>query len=271
MTTPPHATSPGASRMPKLRAFVDGAPFTKFILAVIVTNAVVIGLETYHASPVWAIVNQICLAIYIVEIVLKFLARDSVRAFFSDGWNLFDLAIIIAAFLPDVGELGTVARILRVFRVLRLVRTIPELRLIVSVLVRSVVSMKYIGLLAVIFFYVFAVIGVKVLGPHQPEFRDLHTALFTLFRVLTQDNWAELVYTGQEHVGWYATAYHTGWIILATFILVNLVVGAIINNYQEVQQIEQRKLKPLDTSDRRLEELIAEVQEILRARHGRGS
>jgi hypothetical protein len=52
---------------------------------------------------------------------------------------------------------------------------------------------------------------------------------------------------------------------------VNLVVGAIINNYQEVQHIEQRKLKPLDPSDRRLEELIAEAQEILRARHGRGS
>jgi voltage-gated sodium channel len=273
MTTPQrtHAEHAPAQRWPRLRAFVDSAPFNRFILFVIVANAVVIGLETYQTAPAFTIINHICLAIYIAEIILKFIARDSLRAFFSDGWNLFDLAIIIAAFLPDVGALGTVARILRVFRVLRLVRTIPELRLIVSVLVRSVVSMKYIGLLAVIFFYVFAVIGVKILGPHQPEFRDLHTALFTLFRVLTQDAWAELVYEGNQHVGWYATAYHVGWIILATFILVNLVVGAIINNYQEVQHIEQRKLKPLDPSDRRLEELIAEAQEILRARHGRGS
>jgi hypothetical protein len=65
-----------------------------------------------------------------------------------DGWNIFDLVIVIAALIPASNGIGPMLRILRVFRVLRLVKTIPELRLIVTVLLRSVASMKYVALLA---------------------------------------------------------------------------------------------------------------------------
>ena len=186
----------------RLRRFAESEGFNAFIVAVIVLNAVLIGLSTYvsDATALGAItlLENVCVGIYLVEIALRFVVRESSNAFFRDGWNIFDLVIVVAALVPASNGVGPILRILRVFRVLRLVKTIPELRLIVNVLVRSIASMKYVSLLAVILFYVYAVIGVKLFGtdgsPMQPYFASIHEAFFSLFRILTGDDWTQMRY-----------------------------------------------------------------------------
>ncbi len=259
-----------------IRNLVQSAAFNNFIIVVILINAVLIGLSTYMTDVaelsviVW--LERVCIAIYLVEIALRFIARDSTAAFFRDGWNVFDVVIVIAALVPASNGIGPVLRILRVFRVLRLVKTIPELRLIVTVLLRSVASMKYVALLATIMFYVYAVIGVKLFGGQghamQPYFSSIHEACFTLFRILTGDDWTQMRYelaqAGQP-LGAF-TAYQVSWIVVATFLLVNLIVGAVINNYQKVQDIEDHRVLAPDTSERRLRELVRELDAILSSR-----
>lgn len=259
-----------------IRKLVQSSLFNNFVVAVIMVNAVLIGLSTYvtdaTALRVIAAIETVCVGIYLVEIVLRFLARNSTAAFFRDGWNIFDLVIVIAALVPASNGIGPVLRILRVFRVLRLVKTIPELRLIVAVLLRSVASMKYVALLATILFYVYAVIGVKLFGddghPMQPYFASLHEACFTLFRILTGDDWTQMRYelaqAGQP-LGAF-TAFQVSWIVVATFLLVNLIVGAVINNYQKVQDIEEHRSLAPDTSERRVRELVRELDAILNSR-----
>jgi len=260
----------------RIRGLVESATFNNFVVAVIVLNAVLIGLSTYtnDATSLRAIgaIETICIGIFVVEFVLRFLARASAATFFRNGWNIFDLVIIIAALIPASGGVGPILRTLRVFRVLRLVKTIPELRLIVDVLLRSVASMKYVALLAAILFYVYAVIGVKLFGgdghPMQPYFTSIHEACFTLFRILTGDDWTQMRYelaqSGQPLAAF--TAFQVSWILVATFLLVNLIVGAVINNYQKVQDIEQHRLLAPDTSERRVRELVRELDAILSAR-----
>ena len=259
-----------------IRKLVHSAPFNNFVVSVIVVNAILIGLSTYltDATALRAIaaIETVCVAIYLLEIVLRFLARDSTATFFRDGWNIFDLVIVIAALVPASNGIGPVLRILRVFRVLRLVKTIPELRLIVTVLLRSVASMKYVGLLATILIYVYAVIGVKLFGtdghPMQPYFASIHEACFTLFRILTGDDWTQLRYDLAQsgHPLAAFTAYQVSWIVVATFLLVNLIVGAVINNYQKVQDIEDHRSLAPDTSERRLRELVRELDAIINSR-----
>lgn len=257
------------------RTLVQSAPFNNFIIAVILVNAVLIGLSTYltdaTALRAIAIIESICIVIYLIEIALRFAARDSMAAFFRDGWNIFDIVIVVAALIPASNGIGPVLRILRVFRVLRLVKTIPELRLIVNVLVRSVASMKYVALLAAILFYVYAVIGVKLFGgdghPMHSYFSSIHEACFTLFRILTGDDWTQMRYelaqAGYPLAAF--TAYQVSWIVVATFLLVNLIVGAVINNYQKVQDIEEHRSLAPDTSDQRLRELVRELDAILKS------
>ncbi|MCX5658883.1 MAG: ion transporter [Planctomycetota bacterium] len=259
-----------------IRNFVQSASFNNFIVAVILVNAALIGLSTYltdaTALRIIAAIETACVAIYLVEIALRFKARDSTAAFFRDGWNIFDIAIVSAALIPASNGIGPVLRILRVFRVLRLVKTIPELRLIVNVLLRSVASMKYVALLAAILFYVYAVIGVKLFGsdghPMQPYFASIHEACFTLFRILTGDDWTQMRYELAQagHPLAAFTAYQVSWIVVATFLLVNLIVGAVINNYQKVQDIEDHRSLAPDTSERRVRELVQELDAILNSR-----
>jgi voltage-gated sodium channel len=257
---------------------VESTTFNALVIAVILMNAALIGASTYLTGEPWAgriaLAEWACVALFVLEIGLRFAASKSPLAYFKDGWNVFDLVLVLSAFIPASGMLLPLLRILRVFRVLRLIKAVPELRLIVTVLTRSVASMKHIGLLAGLLFYTYAVIGVKLFGhatsPLRSEYATIHEALFTLFRVLTGDAWAELRYKaleGESGLAVSVTAYHVTWIILSTFILINLIVGAIVNNYQEVQNIE--KSRHTDTSDQRLEALVKELQELLAARKNR--
>jgi voltage-gated sodium channel len=281
--------SPRNDRGMNFRTIAESSWFNALSIWIVVINAVLIGALTYAPEARWISLKLDAIVyLFIVELAIRFLGRRSTREFFADGWNLFDLILIIAAFLPESGELAPIVRVLRVFRVLRLVRTIPELRTIVTVLGKSVISMKWIGLLAFICFYVFALAGHKLFGQIQPaEFGSLHESLFTLFRLLTQDDWTSLRNAAVAEKGWiWPTTYHITWIILATFILINLVVGAIINNYQQVHDVEMKhersepsaEMPPMPTPfstmlpetpeviDARLRELASELQRLLAAR-----
>lgn len=253
-----------------MRDFVYGRFFGNFIVAVILFNAILIGIETYHHHPIIDTLEWICVWIFVVEITLKFIYARTKREYFRDGWNWFDIIVVGSAFVPQVSGFSTALRILRVLRVLRLIKIIPEMRLIVSVLARSLTSMTYIAALMSIVFYVFAVIGFHLFGHVQPEYASLHESMFTLFRVLTLESWTAIRYAAIEYdMYWSSTIFHVVWVLVSTFVMLNLIVGAIINNYAEVQQIEKHRTSKMDVSDERLEELVHELNELLAIRRGR--
>jgi voltage-gated sodium channel len=265
--------------MQSLRAFVDGKWFGTIVLLVIIANGVLVGWQTYDkANATIALLLNVCLWVFVVELVLKLVVAagtGTLGKFFKDGWNIFDIVVVVGSFLPTADPTMTaVVRVIRVLRVFRLVRSIPELRVIVTVLVRSVVSMKYITLLAGIILFIYGVIGVKLFGEFMPkEYGSLHESFFTLFRVLTGDNWSDLRYAAEgQSWQWKNTFYHVSWIIVSTFLLINLIVGAVLNNYQEVQEAEHARSTNIDTSEHRLRQLVDELDTILkqRAREGKG-
>ena len=246
---------------------VDNSWFVRVVIGVISFNAFLIGLATYITSPAINALEWVCVAFFLVEIVIRFRASASIKAYLSDPWNWFDVIIVSTAFVPNIASGTTVLRLLRVFRVLRLVNGIYELRLIVNVLVRSLRSMAYISLLMFICFYVYAIIGTEFFSSSQPEYSTLHETFFTLFRSLTAEDWTDLRYDGLPGQNyWFVTTYHVTWILLSTFLLINLVVGAVINNYNEVQEIERHRHLSEEDLDGRIAELAQELQTLIRQR-----
>ncbi|MDR1195744.1 MAG: ion transporter [Endomicrobium sp.] len=261
---------------------VTAKPFEVFISIVIVVNCLFIGIETYFHNPKIYITQQIALSIFIFEIILRFIAADGIKSFFKNGWNVFDLSLIIISLVPESlfahPAAITSLRILRVFRVLRLVRAAPEIKLIINVLIRSFSALTYNALFFCIFLYLFAIIGVtlfklpavnaqtppeiilamkemKTIAPNSPEnapepYGTLHESMFTLFRIMTGDDWTDMRYNLLKayelkliHVPpFIITVFHIMWFCLSAFLLLNLVVGAIVNNYQVIME-EMRKKK----------------------------
>ena len=130
--------------------------------------------------------------------------------------------------------------------------------------------MTYISLLMFICFYVYAIMAVELFGPTQAEYATLHESFFSLFRSLTAEDWTDLRYDGLGGANyWLVTLFHVSWIILSTFLLINLVVGAVINNYNEVQEIEKHEKLGLNDVDKQIIEASKKLQHLLAIRQAK--
>ena len=275
------------SKIKKLASLIAyNKGFELFITGIIILNSVLIGVETYTDNLTVKMIQQGILYIFTFEILMRFIAARSIKEFFCDGWNVFDLTLVLIGYIPETlfasASMMTALRVLRVFRILRLLRTSKEIKLIVTVLVKSMTSMFYNLILFLIFVYLYAIAGVSMfrlpdpttlegeqlanyeklmeVAPNAPSnspdpFGDLGEAIFTLFRELTGEDWTDLRYNhitaseyGLIHVNSAViTTYHVSWFCLAAFLLLNLVTGAVINNYQIAIDEEDEKKK--DKSD----------------------
>jgi voltage-gated sodium channel len=235
--------------------------FNNSITTVILLNAVVIGLDTSvklaEAFHAWFVIaNQVFLAIYIVEALIKMLAHyPNVQHYFKDGWNVFDFSIIVISLIPATGQLATLARLARLLRVLRLVSALPELRLIVATLVRSIPSMGHVLLLMSIIFYVYGVAGYHLFHDVDPtHWRTLGISLLSLFRIVTLEDWTDIMYAAMAVKSW-AWIYFVSFVVLGTFVVINLFIAVVINNLDEAKAERLADLTTPPTPEEILKEL----------------
>lgn len=242
--------------------------FNNLITVVIVANAIVIGLDTsadlralYGRLFEWA--NMVFLAIYIIEALIKMAAEaPRVQRYFTDGWNVFDFSIIVISLLPATGQLAMLARLARLLRVLRLISTLPELRLIVATLVRSIPSMANVLALMSIIFYVYAVAGFHLFHEIDPtHWRTLGISLLSLFRIVTLEDWTDIMYAAMAVKPW-AWIYFVSFVVLGTFVVVNLFIAVVINNLDEAKAERLAELTSPPTAQDILKEL-SETQAVL--------
>ena len=232
------------------------------IIGIIVLNAVVIGLDTSAPlradfSAWFSAANQLFLGIFVIEAIIKIAAvHPHPSRYFGDGWNLFDFSIVLISLLPSTGELATLARLLRLLRVLRLVSALPELRLIVATLVRSIPGMFNVILLMSIIFYIYAVAGYHLFHQIDPlHWRNLGISFITLFRIVTLEDWTDIMYAAMEHY-WWAWAYFVSFVVLGTFVVINLFIAVVLNNLDETKS---QQLRQMDAPPSR-EELLHELK-----------
>ncbi|MCU0987364.1 MAG: ion transporter [Acetobacteraceae bacterium] len=216
------------------------APLTqKLIIGLILANAVTLGLETSasimeRAGGLLVTLDRIFLWIFTIEIALRIYAFRG--RFFRDPWGLFDITVVAIAWLPASGELS-VLRALRILRVLRLISIVPSLRTVVEAMLAALPGMGSIVLLMLLIFYVFAVMATKLFGDVMPEeFGTLGQSFFTLFQLMTMENWTDgIVKPAMEHEP-YAWLFFIPFILIATFVVLNLFIGIIVESIQNLRE-----------------------------------
>ncbi len=264
--------------------------FRTVIIVVIVLAGLLAGLETNasfaaeHATLLHAL-NLVVLGIFLVEIALKLIAHGRRPLdYFRDGWNIFDCLIVAFCLLPVAGPFAAVLRLVRVLRLLRLASALPKLQLLVGALLKSLSAMGYVALLLALLFYVYAVAGVHLFGRVDgADFGTLPAALFSLFRVVTLDNWGDIFNRALAHApALKVTLYFVTFIVFGTMIILNLFIGIIMNSMTEAHaELEQAEgtvrdlasgeaaaLTRLDTATRQLDALqivLADLRDELQA------
>jgi voltage-gated sodium channel len=227
------------------RRIVDSPSFQNGVLAVIVANALLIGLATdpellSDYQSLFRFLNGLIQVVFVVEITIRLAAyAPRVHRFFADGWNVFDFTVVALSLVPAVGPFATVARLARLLRALRLVSVVPELRLIVGTMVRSIPSMGHVLLLLGLMLYVYAVLGVHLFREVDPEhWGSLPRAGLTLFEILTLEGWIDVQQASFAATRW-AWVFYVSYVVLAVFVVVNLFIAIIINNLEAVKGEEQ--------------------------------
>ncbi|QYZ66585.1 MAG: ion transporter [Gammaproteobacteria bacterium (ex Lamellibrachia satsuma)] len=257
----------------KYLAILVNAPlFRHSIISLILLNAAILGLETSASLQAsygdwFEFGHQLILAAFIVEAIIKIGAvAPRIGLYFRDGWNLFDFSVILLSLLPASGELAMIARLARLLRVLRLISTIPELRLIVTTLMRSIPGMGHVLLLMSIIFYVYAIAGFHLFHVHDSQhWGTLGTAALTLFRVVTLEDWTDVMYTAMELHSW-AWLYFVSFIFAGTFVIINLFIAVVLNNLEKSKAEELEALRRPVSRDELFAELAATQQALARLR-----
>ncbi len=267
------------SRWPIVRFcanLADATPFNLAIFVVILTNAAVLGLETYDGvvrdyGHVLGTLNDVFLGVFVVELIIRIVAcGNKPLGFFRSGWNVFDLLVVIASFAPGLRENAMLLRIARLARVLRIVRLLPDLRVLTIAIGRSIPGVMSLAVLAMLVLFIYGMIGWSIFDEHNAEqYGSIGEAMLTLFVTLTLENLPEQIEQGRELSDW-TLVYFVSYALIAAFLIFNILIGVVINSLEEARAIEHAReradrIEAGDPAEPVLEERIAEMRQALDA------
>lgn len=238
--------------------------FELFVVGIIIFSAVMIGAKTYDVpesvTRIVVLLDWFITLFFMVEITIRFLGERDKKSFFKSGWNIFDVVIVTVSLIPiEDSELAIIGRLIRIFRVLRMVSIIPELRMLLNSLLKALPRLGYVVLLMFIIFYIYAAIGATFFSEINPVlWGDIALSLLTLFRVMTFEDWTDVMYETMEVYG-YSWVFYLTFIFFTAFAFLNMIIGIVVNVLEEEHK-EQSRLDGEPT----LEEIYAELKEVKR-------
>ena len=218
------------------------------IIAVIIFNAIILGLETSQGvmasvGPLIKALDTLCLCIFVIEIILKLFAHGF--RFFRNAWNVFDFLIVGVSLVPAAQGLS-VLRALRILRVLRVISATPRLRRVVEGFITALPGMGSVFLLMALIFYIGSVMATKLFAASFPQwFGSLGQSAYSLFQIMTLESWSMGIVRPVMEIYPYAWLFFVPFIMVTTFAVVNLLVGLIVNSMQDAHAEEANAAQDL--------------------------
>ena len=255
-----------------LRSIVETSQFEVFILVIVVLNTGALAAEHYNPDyhdnggmsaefrDFLHVVELVFTAIYVLELAMKQLGLGP-REYFSSGFNCLDFTLVVTTVLSwqvqDLKGFGA-GRIMRLFRAARLIKLLKRFTAVRKLL--YTVTKSWSPLMNVVFFItvwlvIFAIMGIHLYGFDTPTFEvdglprdNFHSfgrSLLTCYILLTGEDWSPLMFKYIKAFGWGSAIYFVCVIIMTKFVLINMFVAVILENFStpddEKLAIQKRK------------------------------
>lgn len=254
----------------RLGEWVESERTRRIVTGLIILNAVILGIQTSdaavaHVGDLLEGVDKLILTAFVAEIVLKLVAFGP--KFFRSGWNVFDFAIIGIAIVPAGNQLS-ILRTLRILRALRLLSTVKRLRMLVESLMRALPGIGWSAALLAMVFYIFGVMGTELFGERFPQwFGSLGSSLYSLFQVMTLESWSMGIARPIMDVYPYAWVFFVPFILISSFMVLNLFIAIIVSATQEAHEDDVRAERA--ATDKAAQDDQRETIELLRSLNAR--
>jgi voltage-gated sodium channel len=246
--------------------FVEHKNFIRFITALIILNAITLGMETSQTivakyGVIMHAFDRVVLAIFIIELGLKMALYRA--HFFRAGWNVFDFVIVGISLAPQGAGLS-ILRGLRVLRLFRLITVVPQMRKVVGALLHAVPGMGAISGVLLVLLYVAAVLATHIFGAHpdpalQENFGSLSKSMFTMFQLMTLEGWPDIAAPAREHFP-YAWMFFVPFIIVTTFAVLNLFIGIIVDALHIVKEEDIPEDLKHEDGDKDIRKMLESMQ-----------
>lgn len=240
----------------RCRALVAHPAFDLAITVVILVNAVVLGLETFESvvagyHGMFDVAYDVILAVYVVEIVIRFTAAGwNVRAYVANKWNVFDFIVVAASFIPWLRQSAMVLRLVRVLRIVRIVRFLPDLRVIMGAVGRSVPGVASLAAATVLMVFLYGMLGWVLFAGHDPEhYGNIGQAMLTMFVMLTLENLPDNIAMGQEVSQW-TILFFISYAVTMSFLIFNLFIGIVLGSMEEARAVDRAQHETDDLLER---------------------
>ncbi|GAB3820407.1 hypothetical protein GCM10028820_26260 [Tessaracoccus terricola] len=241
--------------------------FRGFIIFVIVVNAISIGISTYDVAPevraVLRTAEVVFLSIFVVEMVIRLAAyKFNVIEFCRDPFRCFELGIVAVCFLPVVTSSVTLLRLVRILRITRLIGIMPDAKVLIDGIRRAGPPALSLGAFITLLCFLWAAIGWMFFGHRTPDgmrgyFDNIGEGMLTLFELLTLEGWNQILHDLRSITPW-AIVYVIVFLVVGTYVVVNLMVGIIVNSLDDAY-----KRKDLERDDADLRKTVAELHALL--------
>jgi len=256
-------TSPEIPRLAPLARLVDSQRFQIFISGIIVLNAILLGIETYVTPDTETFVflmriNEFFYIIFLIELILRMVSYfPRPLNFFRSGWNIFDFIVIGAALIPAIRAQAEVLRLLRLARIVRLLRFLPNARVLLSTMGKALPSVLSMVVLVILILFIYGMVGFVMFSDALPqEWGNIGSSMMTLFILLTLENFPTYLDQAQE-VTPFASIFFLSYVLIAAFVVLNLVLGIVVGAMEEAREEEEARLrKEEETEHTSLVELV---------------
>ena len=235
---------------------------------------------------------DISIVIFTIEIIVRMIVAwkktGNLWHFFYKGkdndglsewnsWNIFDFVVTLLSllllfqFTADIVGIRA-ARVLKAINVLRIIDRNDRMKIITESLFKSVPYIAGMCVYFLMLYLVYAILGINLYRDTNPEyFQDIGTAFYTLFKTMTLDSWTDISDTLMENNP-HCWIYLVSFIIIAAYLLLNIVVGILLDSMQEIRKKRHRKER--DDRNRKIDEIqiqLDEIKSLLQEKEGRVS
>ncbi|XP_059196379.1 voltage-dependent T-type calcium channel subunit alpha-1H-like [Centropristis striata] len=235
----------------RVKKIVKSKLFDQLIMVAVFLSILPMVIE-HHKQPkkmtsMLQISNIIFTFIFVVEMILKLLALS--WRYFRDRNNLFDFVIVIISLWEIIAKSDGRLSVLRAFRLLRFVRLLhflPYLKRQLLVLKRAIEEAATLCMLLFFITFMFSIMGMHLFGGHltfttphgdiivdRKNFDTLLWSMVTVFQVLTQEDWNLVLYNAMAATSPWASLYFVSVIVVGKHILLNILVGIVVQSFQD--------------------------------------
>jgi voltage-gated sodium channel len=153
---------------------------------------------------------------------------------------VFDIVAVSASYLPGLGSNATALRLIRLLRVARLLSVVPDVGVLLDGIRRALRPAAGLVLLTGLLVYLYGIVGWSLFGAADPaRWGNIGESCLTLFTLLTLEAWSDILADARAVSPW-AVVYVLSFILVGTFVVLNLLIGVVITSLDEAHKHRRR-------------------------------